>query len=230
MGIKIKSAIRDLIFYLSLKLIPELKRLRNKKIDWSSLESDITDSSIDKFVVIKPRFNIDKSEIGEGTYIASNSYVSYAKIGKFCSIGPNFLCGWGIHPTNGLSTSPMFYSTQKQNGRTFSDTDKIEERKKITIGNDVFIGANTTVLDGVTIGDGAIIGAGAVVSKDIPPYMIAVGCPIKILKSRFPDDQIDKLLEIKWWNFEENELRDVEKYFFDVEAFLDKYYKNGKNP
>ena len=62
----------------------------------------------------------------------------------------------------------MFYSTLQQNGRTLSSTDKIEERKKIIIGNDVFIGANVTILDGVEIGDGAIIGAGAVVSKNIP--------------------------------------------------------------
>jgi virginiamycin A acetyltransferase len=117
----------------------------------------------------------------------------------------------------------MFYSTRKQNGRTFSQHDKIEERKKIFIGNDVFIGANVTVLDGMIIGSGAIIGAGAVVSSDIPPYAIAVGCPIKIVKYRFPPEDIDKLLKIEWWNFEENELKDVEKYFFDISAFLEKY-------
>ena len=65
--------------------------------------------------------------------------------------------------------------------------------------NDVFIGANVTVLDGVTVGDGAVIGAGAVVSKDIPAYAIAVGCPIKIIKYRFSQDQIEALLKIKWY-------------------------------
>jgi acetyltransferase-like isoleucine patch superfamily enzyme len=107
----------------------------------------------------------------------------------------------------------MFYSTLKQNGRTLSYYDKIEERKKIIIGNDVFIGANVTILDGVVIGNGAIIGAGAVVSKDIPPYAIAIGCPIEIVKYRFPQNYIEKLQTIKWWNFGENELKDVEKYY-----------------
>ena len=143
-------------------------------------------------------------------------------IGKFCSIGPNLVCGWGIHPTDGISTSPMFYSTREQNGITLSNTDKIEERKPISIGNDVFIGANVTVLDGVTIGDGAIIGAGAVVSKYIPPYAIAVGCPIKIIRYRFDEEKIKALRKIEWWNFDEEKLKQVEKLFFDVELFIQK--------
>ena len=117
----------------------------------------------------------------------------------------------------------MFYSTRKQNGFSLTDKDKIEERKIITIGNDVFIGANVTILDGVTIGDGAIIGAGAVVSKDIPDYAIAVGCPIKIIKYRFTEDRIEALKRIQWWNFTEDKLQDVEKLFFDVDEFIKKY-------
>lgn len=145
------------------------------------------------------------------------------EIGKFCSIGPNFFCGWGVHPMDGISTSPMFYSTLKQNGMTLSLVDKVEERKNIRIGNDVFIGANVTVLDGVTIGDGAVIGAGAVVSKDIPPYAIAVGCPIRILRYRFDEEIRKKLLSIKWWNFDDEKLHDVENYFFEINRFIEEY-------
>jgi acetyltransferase-like isoleucine patch superfamily enzyme len=158
--------------------------------------------------------------IGKGTYIAFNANISDTVIGKFCSIGPNFFSGWGVHPTNGISTSPMFYSTKKQTGSTYSLTDKIEERKFIHIGNDVFIGANVTVLDGMIIGDGAIIGAGAVVSKNIPPYAIAIGCPIQIIKYRFPPEVIDSLAESKWWDQDEEILRNIEKNFFEVEKFL----------
>ena len=117
----------------------------------------------------------------------------------------------------------MFYSTLKQNGVTLSATDKIEERKMVIIGNDVFIGMNVSVLDGITIGDGAIIGAGAIVSKDIPPYAIAVGNPIQVIKNRFKDEQIDQLLKIKWWDFEEEQLKQVEKDFFNVDEFIKKY-------
>ena len=77
-------------------------------------------------------------------------------------------------------------------------------------------------MDGVTIGDGAVIGAGAVVSKDIPPYAVAVGCPIRIIKYRLKHDQIAELQRIKWWEDEEK-LKDVEKLFFDVDGFISLY-------
>ena len=78
----------------------------------------------------------------------------------------------------------------------------------------------------MTIGDGAIIGAGAVVSKDIPPYAIAIGCPIKISRFRFDNERIAALRRIEWWNFDDDKLKDVEKYFFNVDAFIEKYTKN----
>ncbi len=227
MGRKMKKNIRDLIFYFLKKLVPELQLLRDKSINWYSFSSSVSNSIIDSFSEIQKPYKIGDSQIGRGTYVASNSIISIVNIGKYCSIGPNFLCGWGIHPTNGLSTSPMFYSTHKQNGKTFSNSNKIEERKKIIIGNDVFIGANVTVLDGVVIGDGAVIGAGAVVSKDIPPYAIAVGCPIRIIKYRFSEEVIDQLLKIKWWDFQEGELKDVEAYFYDIGGFINKYYNTS---
>jgi virginiamycin A acetyltransferase len=161
--------------------------------------------------------------IDDYTYVSNNAQISLTTIGKYCSIGPNLLCGWGIHPTIGISTSPMFYSTLRQNGFSVSTSDKVLERKKIKIGNDVFIGSNVVILDGVTIGDGAVIGAGAVVSKNIPPYAIAVGSPIKIVKYRFDEKIVNDLLEIQWWNKSEEIHLDIEKHFFDVENFISLY-------
>ena len=172
-------------------------------------------------------YHLYRSKIGAYSYVAPYSCIQNANIGKFCSIGPHFLCGWGIHPTDKLSTSPMFYSTRKQNGMTLSGCDKVEEVKNILIGNDVFIGANVTVLDGVKIGDGAIIGAGAVVCKDVPPYAIVGGVPAKIIRYRLTEEQIASLLEIKWWDFSADLLQDVERYFDDVEGFIAKYSKKG---
>ena len=195
----------------------------NQDLDWDYINLNIIESKVGKSVKIyKPSF-INKTEIGDYTYISTNANISLTHIGKYCSIGPNLFCGWGIHPIDSISTSPMFYSTRQQNGVALTDKDKIEERKNITIGNDVFIGANVTILDGVTIGDGAIIGAGAVVSKDIPDYAIAVGCPIKIIKYRFTDNIIVALKRIQWWNFSEDKLQDVEKMFFNVDEFVKKY-------
>lgn len=195
----------------------------DQDIEWDNIMLEIKDTKMGRNVKIYRPSHIYYSEIGDYTYISKNATISRVHIGKFCSIGPNILCGWGNHPTNGISTSPMFYSTRRQNGLTLTDKDKIVERQIITIGNDVFIGANVTILDGISIGDGAIIGAGAVVSKDIPAYAIAVGCPIRIIKYRFNDDQIAALKRIQWWNFSEDKLQDVEKLFFDVDEFIKKY-------
>jgi acetyltransferase-like isoleucine patch superfamily enzyme len=96
----------------------------------------------------------------------------------------------------------------------------MEESKRTIIGNDVFIGANVTVLDGIIIGNGAVVGAGAIVTKNIPPYAIAVGVPAKVIRYRFEKDLITKLQKIEWWNFNEEKLQNVEKYFFDIESFM----------
>ena len=175
-----------------------------------------------KQIKIYNNCRIQDAVIGDYTYIAENAIISMTNIGKFCSIGPNLLCGYGIHPLNGLTTHPMFYSTQKQNGLTLSQFNKIVERSEINIGNDVFIGANVTILDGVRIGDGAVIGAGTVVSKSVPPYAVVVGVPMRIIRYRFDDITINKLMKRKWWSMKESELVFVEKYFFDVDEFLNR--------
>jgi acetyltransferase-like isoleucine patch superfamily enzyme len=202
------------------KFYPELGKLAI----WDKMyTSYFFDGVISDNVKMYEPYRIYETKIGKYTYIQKNSQISKTIIGKFCSIGPNFLCGFGIHPTDGLSTSPMFYSKCKQNGISISEEDKIEERKDIIIGNDVFIGANVTVLDGVKIGNGAILGAGAIITKDVPPYAIVVGNPQKILRFRFTDDIIVALEKIKWWDFSENELVQVEKHFFKIEDFIIKY-------
>lgn len=202
------------------RVYPEVAILR-RNLNWDYIDDLQRNVSFGKHTLVASPFHVYDSTIGDYTYIALNAYISQTEIGKFCSIGPNLVCGWGIHPIHGISTAPMFYSLMKQNGMTLSAVDKVEERKPIKIGNDVFIGANVTILDGVTIGDGAVIGAGAVVSKDIPPYAIAVGCPIKVIKYRFDDDRIKALQKIAWWDFDEERLKDVEKMFFEVDRFIE---------
>ena len=76
------------------------------------------------------------------------------------------------------------------------------------IGNDVWIGANASVLRNVKIGDGAIVAAGAVVTKDVEPYTVVAGIPAKPIKNRFDDETICRLLKIKWWDFPENVIQD----------------------
>jgi virginiamycin A acetyltransferase len=202
---------------------PTLYRIEHTKTQIDRLQTTIINSKISAKANIGGPAQIGNCEIDDYTYVSMNSTIHSTKIGKFCSIGPNFFCGWGIHPTNGLSTSPVFYSTSKQAGITLTKENKAIERLPIEIGNDVLIGMNVTVLDGVNIGNGAIIGAGAVVSKNIPPYAIAIGSPIQIIRYRFSPEIIEKLLKIEWWNFEEDDLKNVEENFFDIENFVNTY-------
>lgn len=197
--------------------------IRSEWPEIDKLNNILVNTKIGKNVKLYPIYRIANSEIGDYTYVSDHCLISDTKIGKFCSVGPNAIFGWGIHPTSGISTSPMFYSLYRQNGMTLSSENKIQERKEIVIGNDVFIGMNVSILDGVTIGDGAIIGAGAIVSKDIPPYAIAVGSPIRVIKYRFDEDVIKKLLKIKWWDWSDDKLATIEKYFFNIDDFIKKY-------
>ena len=189
-------------------------------MSFGTLYCRMEDCKINEKTKINKPYAFHKVTLRYGTAVSKNASVSYSTIGKFCSIGPNLVCGWGIHPLNGISINAAFYSTKMQNGFTFSKTDKIEERKPIFIGNDVFIGANVTILDGVTIGDGAVIGAGAVVSKDIPPYAIAMGCPIQVIRYRFNPEIIERLLVAKWWDQDESTFKKVEAQFLNVTEFL----------
>lgn len=199
--------------------------IKGKTIGFSLVKSQKYNVEITNRSKIYPPYYLINVKIGDFTYIGKNCDITNTVIGKFCSIGPNFCCGLGLHPTNGISTSPMFYSTAKQNGFSMTKFNKIAESKHTVIGNDVFIGANVTVIDGVTIGNGAVVGAGAVVARDIPPYAIAVGIPAKVVKFRFKDDQIHKIEQTKWWDFDFEKLGNVEKYFFEIDEFNKRFSK-----
>ena len=192
--------------WLNLPIIP-----KDKTTGFSLVRSERSNCKIGKKAYAVAPYYLHNVQLGDYSYFAKNAHVANTTICKFCSIGPNLCCGLGVHPTNGISTHPMFYRGN------------VSEYKPVTIGNDVFIGANVTILDGVTIGDGAVIGAGAVVSKDIPPYAIAVGCPIEIKKFRLTDKQIAAMQRIQWWNWDDDKLKDVREMFNDIDAFIERY-------
>lgn len=139
-------------------------------------------------------------------------------IGKYCSIAKDvrILLG-GEHKIDEVSQYPF----QRHRG-TFPNapSDSNINSKNVTIGNDVWIGRGALILSGVTIGDGAIVGAGTVVSKDIPPYSVVVGCPMKIIKYRTSDENIKSLLKIKWWDFPTRVINDLIPYMNNVNNFI----------
>lgn len=192
--------------WLNVPVIP-----KDRTTGFSLVRSERSSTTIEKKAYAVAPYYLHNVRLGDYSYFAKNAQVANTTIGKFCSIGPNFCCGLGIHPTDGISTHPIFYRGKQA------------EHKLVIIGNDVFIGANVTVLDGVTIGNGAIIGAGAVVSKDIPPYAVAVGCPIVITKYRYSEKQIAAMERIQWWNWDDDKLKDIRDMFNDIDAFIVKY-------
>lgn len=122
------------------------------------------------------------------------------KIGKFCSIGPNLrIITSGIHPTDWVSTYP-FRARWDLPGK-FQDG-MPATRGDVIIGNDVWIGTEVMILSGVTVGHGAIIASRALVTKDVPPYAIIGGNPAKVIRLRFSDNEIQKMLELEWWNWD----------------------------
>ena len=174
---------------------------------------------------------LSESHIGFGTYISGRCTLAKIKIGKFCSIGENVNNYYGIHPSKDfVSTHPAFYSLRKQAGFTYAQKTLINEHKYIegnnkfvvSIGNDVWIGNNVMLLDGISVGDGAIIAAGSIVIKDIKPYTINGGIPTKIIKKRFTDEQIEFLLDHKWWNNSIKWIKDNSEYFHNIELFMEK--------
>ena len=213
LGKKIKTLVRILL------------RPFRRDLNWYGLENRIVNSTIDSKAKLKSTYHIMDSSVGRYTYVGMNALINKTKIGAFCSIGNNFTSGLGIHPTNGISTSPMFYSTLKQNGTTLSLNNKIEEFEDVYLGNDVFVGENVTILSGVKVGNGAVIGAGAVVTKDVPAYAIVGGVPAQLIRYRFLQAQINAFERIQWWDFEDDQLKNVERMFYDVDEFIKEYDK-----
>lgn len=172
--------------------------------------------------------SLASSYIGFGTYIGPLCDINSCTIGRYSSLGQRVVCAIGAHPTRDfVSTHPSFYSTKMQCGFAYTQVQRFEENPKlenskysIEIGNDVWIGANVTLLGGVHIGNGAIIGAGTIVYHDIPSYSIVIGAPLRITRMRFPKETCARLEEACWWNRKPEWLRDNCDAFNNVDLLL----------
>ena len=124
------------------------------------------------------------------------------QIGKFCMIASDvkFIMNGANHLTKAISSYP--FAIFGEDWGSAMDGKNYPSKGDTIIGNDVWIGYNSTIMAGVTIGDGVIIAANSVVTKNIEPYVIIGGNPAKEIRKRFSYDEIKALLDIQWWNWE----------------------------
>lgn len=185
--------------------------------------------------------------IGRGTYGHESLLEQYPiadSIGRYCSINGSARI-YNNHPLESVTTSPMLdtrrfydywdkamwekvttycqkYGTHTENA-SFENS-YIRNNRPVCIGNDVWIGANVVILPGTTIGDGAILAAGAVITKDVAPYAIVGGVPARLIRKRYSEEIIAKMLQIKWWDWDENKIKENLEWFYQPDRFVEMFY------
>ena len=191
---------------------------------WSKFLKKIRGNAIVNSI-IHPTSKVESGSHIVNTTFDKHSFCGYdceiinCEIGSFCSIANNVKIGGGVHPMDWVSMSPVFYEGRDSVKAKFS----VHKRKpplRTIIGHDVWIGQSAIIKQGVTIGTGAVVGMGSIVTKDVAPYSIYAGSPSKELKKRFEDSIIQKLLQIEWWKFNDQELKHYANYFTDPKRFI----------
>lgn len=146
------------------------------------------------------------------------------KIGRYCSVAKHVDIGLSQHPVNWLSICPLQYISNfagwaHLTGKEVFAKPFAQGVGMAEIGNDVWIGDRVVIMSGVKIGDGAIVAAGAVVTKDVPPYAIVGGIPARVIKYRFDEKTIHRLLDLQWWKYDLADFGDVE--WSDINSAVD---------
>ncbi|MBO5081771.1 MAG: CatB-related O-acetyltransferase [Lachnospiraceae bacterium] len=190
-----------------------LKKLRGRAIK---------NSKIDRKAKVEAGSVFLSSSMKKYSYCGYDCQFVNVEVGAFCSISNNVVIGGGNHPLNWVSTSPAFYKGRDSISKRLATLEYDSSDAHTIIGNDVWIGNGVLIKPGVIIGDGAVLGMGSVVTKDVEPYTIVGGNPAKVIRKRFDDETIQKLLAIKWWEWEDDKILSYSKYFNDTNELLSK--------
>jgi len=184
-------------------------------------------SILGSYNVIFNNTNVINSVLGDHTFVQKDSIIINADVGKFCSIASGVSISLGKHPTTLVSSHPAFYSATQPLAKTFSREDRYNPfAERVVIGNDVWIGQGAMIMDGVVIGNGAVVGAGALVTKNVPDYAIVGGVPAKTIRYRFSEEICKKLLEVKWWDMSDDELKRLSNLFGEPATLINNLIKN----
>ena len=186
----------------------------------------VVDSKLGAWTEVQAHAKVSESEIGDYSYVTSYCQVHWTTMGKFVNVASHTRINPGNHPTWRITQHHFTYrSSQYQMGE--DDTDFFNWRKEhwVTIGHDVWIGQGVTILAGRKVGTGAVVGAGAVVSHDVEPFSVVAGVPAKPIKQRFPQDVQEGLMELAWWDWSHEQLKEAlpDMRNMSPQAFLRKY-------
>lgn len=203
----------------------------------------------DQVIAIQPGIELEpystfwagsgRSLVTMGAFSYTHSFLPHSvKVGRYCSIALGLRVMGESHPTDWVSSSPVFYN-QRLMMQTFATDQGVDLEphrfeqpdSSIVIGNDVWIGEHVTLARGITIGDGAIIASNATVTKDVPPYTVVGGLPAKVIRSRFHEKTVEELMNIAWWRFSPDQLNGLDpRYPRDFAALLSDRIDNGLTP
>jgi phosphonate metabolism protein (transferase hexapeptide repeat family) len=162
--------------------------------------AEVKASALGRYTDVGARTRLHEVELGDYSYVVNDSDIAYAGIGKFCSIAAMTRINPGNHPMHRASQAHFTYRASAYFAGEDDEQEFFAWRRahRVTIGHDVWIGHGAIVLPGVSIGTGAAVGAGAVVTKDLPPFAVAVGVPVRVLRFRFAPQIVAALQRIAW--------------------------------
>jgi phosphonate metabolism protein (transferase hexapeptide repeat family) len=186
--------------------------------------ASVIDCELGAWTEIGPDTILERSSLGDYSYVMQRCQIVGSSIGKFCSIASDVRLNPGNHPLERVTSHHMTYRAALFG---FGDDDEDffawREAHPVSLGHDVWIGHGVTVLPGVSIGNGAAIGAGAVVTKDVPAYTVAVGVPTRILRPRFAEGVAERLECTEWFHWSRELLEARFEDFKNLDTFLEKY-------
>lgn len=184
-----------------------------------SIFSVLQESKVDRNAAICKGCRFYRSEIGKYSYVGNNTFINNTKIGNFSSISGDCCIGNPSHPTDWVSTSPVFHRWENILHRNFS-RHEYSIFQDTYIGSDVWIGQGVFIKAGVKIHNGAVVGMGSIVTKDVPPYEIWAGNPARKINDRFDDKIKNSLIKSKWWEWDDSKIASQAHLFNKPELFL----------
>lgn len=158
---------------------------------------------------------VGRNSLSNGECIVVATPEAPVSIGSYCAFGRNLTIMPINHDTNFAAVQGTLYRRCFDGPHPGEVGTPSRQRSKggVTIGSDVWIADNVTILGGVEIGDGCCIGAGSIVTRSMAPYTVAAGSPARIIRQRFSSDVVALLMALQWWNWSEDQIARNRNFF-----------------